>query len=141
MIALDTDSLAVYYLFRWDRRYEYAKRIVESSEEKATTVVNACWLDGDRSGGARAVKLFDHLHRRRDFKVLYWRRWLEQHAFVGKALEYVAARRSPLADALIGWILEDHGAEKLLIWNKAHFGSRYSFEVLTPEEYLDSALG
>jgi predicted nucleic acid-binding protein len=144
LIALDTDVLAVYYLFRWDRRYEYARRVVESSEEKATTVVNVLELVGLMAiaqGGARAVKLFDHLHRRKDFKVLYWRRWLEQHAFVDKALEYVAARRSPLADALIGWILEDHGAEKLLTWNKAHFGSRYSFEVLTPEEYLDSALG
>jgi predicted nucleic acid-binding protein len=40
LIVLDTDVLAVYYLFRWDRRYEYARRVVESSEEKATTVVN-----------------------------------------------------------------------------------------------------
>jgi hypothetical protein len=56
-------------------------------------------------------------------------------------LEYVAARGDPLADALIGWILEDHGVEKLLTWNKAHFGSRHSFEVLTPEEYLGGAPG
>ncbi len=32
-------------------------------------------------------------------------------------------------------------AEGLLTWNKSHFGSRRSFEVLTPEEYLGAALG
>ncbi len=144
MIALDTDVLAVYYLFRWDRRFEYSRQIVDSSVEKATTVVNVLELAGLMAiaqGGAKALKLFDYLHRRKDFRVLYWRRWLEQYSFVEKALEYVAARRSPLADALIGWILEDHGVEKLLTWNKAHFGSRYSFEVLTPEEYLGGAPG
>lgn len=142
MIALDTDVLAVYYLFRWDRRYESARRIVDSNVEKATTVVNVLELAGLMAvaqGGAKALKLFEYLHRRRDFKILYWRLWPEQHLFVAKALEYAAMRRSPLADALIGWILEEHGVEKLLTWNKAHFASRYSFEVLTPEEHLGLA--
>jgi hypothetical protein len=98
LIALDTDVLAVYYLFRWDRRFEYSRQIVDSSVEKATTVVNVLELAGLMAiaqGGAKALKLFDYLHRRKDFRILYWRRWLEQYSFVEKALEYVAARRRP----------------------------------------------
>ena len=46
MITLDTDVLAVYYLFRWDRRFEYSRQIVDSGVEKATTVVNVLELAG-----------------------------------------------------------------------------------------------
>ena len=77
--------------------------------------------------------------QKKDFKVLCWRPWPEEYAFIEKALEYVAAGRSPLADALSGWILEDQGVEKLLTWSKVHFASRYPFEVLTPEEHLGLA--
>ena len=135
MIAVDTDVLAVYYIFKWDKRYSLAARVIEG--EKATTAVNALELASIMSiaqGGARARQLFLHLHKR--FKVLYWRAWPEQSLFTAKALEYITSRSSPLNDALIGWILEDHGVETLITWNKKHYENRYSFTVETPEEYL-----
>ena len=143
MIALDTDVLAVFYIFRWDHRYEAAKSIIESQEEKAVTVINLLELAGLMAidqGGTTALRLLEHMQRRRDFRILSWKLWLDQPAFIAKALDYIATRRSPLSDALIGWILEEQGVEKLLTWNKAHFSSRYSFEVLTPEEYLGGEL-
>ncbi|MEM0336254.1 MAG: hypothetical protein QXT33_07610 [Thermofilum sp.] len=139
MIAVDTDVLAVYFIFRWDSRFEHARAVVDSDQLKATTVVNALELASLMSiaqSGVKARELFNLLHRRRDFQVLYWRSWPDQPVFVARALEHVAARRSPLVDALIGWILEENGVELLVTWNTRHYSGRYSFEVATPEQYL-----
>ncbi|MEM1509269.1 MAG: hypothetical protein QXY49_03090 [Thermofilaceae archaeon] len=139
MIAVDTDVLAIYFIFKWDPRFEVAKTVIDSENVKAITIVNALELMGLMSiaeSGAKARELFSLLHRRRDFHVLYWRTWLEQQVFVSKVLEYVSSRRSPFTDALIGWILEENGIELLVTWNTRHFVSRYSFETITPEQYL-----
>lgn len=139
MIAVDTDVLAIYFIFKWDPRFEVARNVIDSGNVKAITVVNALELTGLMSiaqSGAKAQELFSLLHRRRDFRVLYWRTWLEQPVFIGKVLEYVSSRRNPFTDALIGWILEENGVELLITWNTKHFANRYSFETITPEQYL-----
>ena len=136
--AVDTDVLAIYFIFKWDRRYSLAVKIVESEKSKAATIINVLELAGLMSiaqGGAKAREVFLHLHRRRDFEVLYWRRWPCQSAFISSALHYIT-RRTPLGDALVGWILEEHGVEFLVTWNKRHFAGKFSFNVLTPEEAL-----
>jgi len=76
LTALDTDVLAVYFPFKWDRRYESARRIVDSDLEKATTAVNALELTelmAVAQSSAKALKLFEHLRKRRSFRVLCWR--------------------------------------------------------------------
>lgn len=116
--------------------------VVDSDQLKATTVVNALELASLMSiaqSGVKARELFNLLHRRRDLQVLYWRSWPDQPVFVARALEYVAARRSPLVDALIGWILEENGVELLVTWNTRHYSGRYPFEVATPEQYFRPA--
>jgi len=40
LIALDTDVLAVYYIFKWDKRFETATLVIDSEDEKAITIVN-----------------------------------------------------------------------------------------------------
>lgn len=139
MIALDTDVLAVYFIFKWDKRFETATLVIDSEDEKAITIVNMLELAGLMAisqGGVKVLRLVEHIKRRRDFRILSWQSWSDQTVFASKALEYITTRRSPFSDALIGWILEDNGVDTLLSWNKTHFGSRYSFDVLTPEEYL-----
>ena len=86
-------------------------------------------------GGAKAREVFLHLHRRKDFELLYWRRWPRQSAFISSALHYIT-RRTPLGDALVGWILEENGVEFLVTWNKRHLAGKFSFNFLTHEEAL-----
>ena len=75
MMAVDTDVLAIYYIFRWDNRLPLAEKIIDSRQTKILTIINALELAGLMAiaqDGLKANKLFISLHRRKDFKILYW---------------------------------------------------------------------
>ena len=42
MIALDTDVLAVHYIFKWDEQRDLAAKVIEG--ERAITILNALEL-------------------------------------------------------------------------------------------------
>ncbi|RLE94171.1 MAG: hypothetical protein DRN04_04530 [Thermoprotei archaeon] len=138
MIALDTDVLAVYFIFKWDKRYKTAAKLIESDLVKATTIVNVLELTGLMAiaqGATKARQLFTLLHRRRDFEILYWKEWPSLSNYIMKSLNYIY-RKMSFGDAQVAWILEEQGVNTLVTWNKKHFMNKGSFEVLTPEEYL-----
>ena len=89
--------------------------------------------------GLKANKLFISLHRRKDFKIFYWKKWPTQLLFIVKTMKYIS-RKTSFNDAIIGWILEEHNVELLVTWNKKHFTDRFGFKVLTPEEALREQL-
>ncbi len=75
-MAVDTDVLAIYYIFRWDNRLPLAEKIIDSRQTKILTIINALELAGLMAiaqDGLKANKLFISLHRRKDFKILYWK--------------------------------------------------------------------
>ena len=142
MIAIDTDVLAIYYICRWDRRFPLATQVIDSDKTKMTTIINVLELAGLMAiaqSGLRAKKLFKHVHKRKDFKILYWKTWPTQFSFINKTMDYIS-RKTSFGDAIIGWILEEHSVEFLITWNKKHFKDRFDFEVLTPEEALKEKL-
>ena len=142
MIALDTDVLAIYFIFKWDRRYKTSAKLIESNLVKATTIINVLELVGLMSiaqNTAKARQLFTLLHKRKDFKILYWKKWLSMTDYILKTLSYIY-RKMNLGDAQIAWILEEHNIDTLITWNKRHFEGKGSFSVLTPEEYLSNIL-
>jgi len=142
VIALDTDVLAIYFIFKWDKRYRYSKTIIESDISKATTIVNVLELTGLMAIAQNATKarqLFLLLHRRRDFEILFWKKWYSQLAYISKLLDYIL-RQMSFSDAQIAWILEENDVDTLITWNKRHFQGRGSFETITPEEYLKGNL-
>lgn len=120
MMAVDTDVLAIYYIFRWDNRLPLAEKIIDSRQTKILTIINALELAGLMAiaqDGLKANKLFISLHRRKDFKILYWKKWPTQLLFIVKTMEYIS-RKTSFNDAIIGWILEEHNVELLVTWNK-----------------------
>ena len=142
MIALDTDVLAVYFIFKWDKRYDFSKKIIESMDLKATTIINVLELSGLMSiaqGKIKAKNLFLLLHKRKDFNILYWKNWPPLASYVSKTLKYIYREMSS-GDAQIAWILEENNIEILVTWNKRHFEDKCSFKVLTPEEYAENFL-
>ena len=97
-MAVDTDVLAIYYIFRWDNRLPLAEKIIDSRQTKILTIINALELAGLMAiaqDGLKANKLFISLHRRKDFKILYWKKWPTQLLFIVKTMKYIS--RKPLS--------------------------------------------
>ena len=139
MIALDTDIAAIYFIFTWDKRYEVVRNLVESDIEKALTIYNVlelCGLMALAQGGSKAVELFKKVHRRGDFRILYWReRSWPQTIFVSRILGYIK-RGLSFGDAVTAWLIEEHNVNTFITYNRKHFVNKVLAKVMTPEEFL-----
>ena len=140
MIAIDTDVLAIYFIYIWDKRYSIAKRIIEDLiKNKATTIINVLELSGLMAlaqDGGKAKDIFRLIHERLDFNILYWKHWPTLQQYISKTMDYIS-RGLSLGDAQISWICEENNVSLFLTWNKRHFEGKVKFEVLTPDEYID----
>ncbi len=141
MIVIDTDVLAVYYVYKWDKRYSVARKIIEEDigYTKATTIVNVLELTGIMSlaqNGSKARRLFYILHGH--FNILYWKHWPTQPVWVSVMLKHIQ-RRLSLGDALIAWILDEYAGEieYFVTWNTKHFKGRVPVEVVEPNHILE----
>ncbi len=141
MIVIDTDVLAVYYIYKWDKRYPIAKRVLEEDLgfSKATTIVNVLELSGIMAlaqNNAKARKLFRELHSR--LRILYWRSWPSQSLWVATLLKLLQ-RKLSLGDALVAWIVDEYAGEidYLVTWNTKHFKGKVPVEVIEPKTLLE----
>lgn len=141
MIALDTDIVAIYFIFIWDKRYDAVRSLIESDIKKALTIYNVlelCGLMSIAQGGSKAIELFKKVHMRDDFKILYWREYPQsQSSFISKILRYIR-RGLSLGDAITAWLIEEHDIDIFITYNKKHFINKILANVMTPEEYLES---
>ena len=141
MIALDTDVAAIYFIFTWDKRYDAVCSLIESDIEKALTIYNIlelCGLMALAQGGSKAVELFKKVHKRDDFKILYWKEYPQsQSSFISRILSYIR-RGLSLGDAITVWLMEEHDIDTFITYNKKHFINKVLANVMTPEEYLKS---
>jgi len=141
VIALDTDVAAIYFIFTWDKRYNVVCKLIESNIEKTLTIYNVLELTGLMAlaqGGVKATELFKIIHRRGDFKILYWKKYPQlQSVFVSRILDYIG-RGLSLGDAITVWFIEEHNIDTFITYNKKHFMNRVLANVMTPEEYLKS---
>ncbi len=140
MIVIDTDVLAVYYIYKWDERYPIARNVLKEDlgYDKATTIINVLELSGIMAlaqSGDKARKLFRELHDR--LRVLYWKYWPRQPLWIAKLLKLLQ-RRLSLGDALIAWIIEEYADEVIyfVTWNTKHFRGKIPVDVVEPEKLL-----
>ena len=62
-------------------------------------------------GCRKALELFKLMHRRRDFNILYWRRFPgSQVEFTSMVMKYIS-RGLSVGDAIISWILEENNVD------------------------------
>ncbi len=140
MMSLDTDVLAIYFIYQWDPRFNIAKKIIESRIAKCTTIYNVlelCGLMAIAQGHLKSLELFKLLHKRRDFKVLYWKRFPKsQEEFVSIVMKYIS-RDLSVGDAMVSWLIEENNVKTFITYNVKHFKGKILAEVLTPEEYVE----
>jgi len=141
MIALDTDVMAIYFLFKWDKRYDEVNTVISLIDEKYTTIYNILELVGLTAlaqGGSKALELYNTLHRMRDFKILYWKDYPKrQSSFISMIIKYIK-RGLSVGDAIIAWILEEYNVDILITYNIKHFKNKVLVNITAPSKYLEN---
>ncbi|MEM1944973.1 MAG: hypothetical protein QXX57_04485 [Nitrososphaerota archaeon] len=138
--AVDTDVLAIYHLFRKDRRSSVNERFLASVRGRAmTTIHNVLELCGlfALAGMLSAVEevQLKYLRIARDIQVFFpdpepdWGLYVESLTkYIGRGLSY--------GDAVVAKAVEQSEAGFFITWNKKHFDKKLNIPVYTPEEFL-----
>lgn len=145
MIALDTDVLALYHVFKNDPRYDSTSVFFHSTRDlvKGVTVFNLLELCGIVATARRAEEsrmLFDKYLEAQDAAILFpgiandnrkefWT------MLTSESLSRIQ-RGMRFGDAVILWTLETNPVESFITWNTRHFRGKTSLKVLNPVEYL-----
>jgi len=147
MVAIDTDVLSVYHIFRKDPRYDVTSLFMEESKEVARGVgifnlLELCGVMATADQIKRALKLFREYHVRSDVKMLYppivliseGEFWAQLNAEVMNRIK----RGMRFGDAAILWTLEANECELLITWNVKHFAGKTTIKIQTPEKWLEA---
>lgn len=142
MIALDTDVLAIHYIFTWDKRYRVNEELYARVKGNAATTIHnlleLCGLFSLAGLSGKVTIIMQKYLKGKEVKLLfpaYHDQWGDYVSavisYIGKGLSY--------SDALIAEALEQSELEALITWNKKHFNGKIDLGVLTPQEYLAKA--
>lgn len=142
MIALDTDVLAIYHIFRNDQRYHPTRKLFDKlgNQTKAVTIFNLL----EFSTAARkedSVTVFHKYLSAEDTKILFPQFLAEGETdfwatLVSECLSRIQ-KGIRLGDAVILWTLETNDTiDTLITWNTKHFKGKTFINVLTPPEFL-----
>lgn len=146
MIALDTDVLAIYHIFRNDQRYRATRAVFEKlgNQTKAITIFNLLEFCGILTTAARkedSITVFHKYLAAEDTKILFPRFVaVEAKDFWATLVSECLSRIQKgirLGDAVILWTLEtSDNIDTLITWNTKHFKEKTFINVLTPPEFL-----
>jgi hypothetical protein len=145
LIAIDTDVLGIYHIFRQDTRYEVTASFMQESERSERgipvfTLLELCGLIATARQSREAMTIFQEYLTSPSMILLYpplepdsiEKFWARQNAElltrIGRGLR--------LGDAAILWTVEATHCEALITWNTKHYSGKTQLEVLTPETWL-----
>jgi len=140
-LAIDTDVLAIAYLFKRDKRYDITLDFLRKSKKqrRMITLYNLLELYGLLVIGANvqvAQRVYKQLLSIDNLMVITHNLPISWGEFTENIMS-VINRKIHFSDALIIYTLESNGVDVFVTWNKRHFENKIDCEVLTPEEWLN----
>lgn len=145
MIAIDTDVLGIYHVFKQDSRYPVTASFMYRSERAERGVpifslLELCGLISTARQSEEAVEIFEAYLTSESIDVLYPPVdlnsvevfWARQNAELLKRIE----RKIRLGDAAILWTVETHPCDVLITWNTKHYEGKATLSIQTPGEWL-----
>lgn len=145
MIAIDTDVLGIYHVFKQDPRYPVTASFMYQSEQAERGVpifslLELCGLISTARQSEEAMEIFETYLTSESIDVLYPPIdlssievfWARQNAELLKRIE----RKIRLGDAAILWTVEAHFCDALVTWNTKHYEGTTMVPIQTPEEWL-----
>lgn len=145
MIAIDTDVLGIYHIFKQDPRYPVAASFMYQSEQAERGVpifslLELCGLISTARQPEEAMEIFETYLTSESIDVLYPPVdlssvevfWARQNAELLKRIE----RKIRLGDAAILWTVETCVCDALITWNTRHYKDKTSLPIQTPDEWL-----
>lgn len=140
LIAIDTDVLAIAYIFKRDNRYKATVNFLRESAryQRAITIYNLLELYGLLVIGTNteiARKVYMELLRVKNMRIIVHELPISWGEFA-KDIMAIIDRKIHFSDALITYTLESSSVNIFVTWNKKHFKDKTNCDVLTPEEWL-----
>jgi len=146
MIAIDSDLLAIFHIFKKDPRFETTKNFFISltGQTKAITILNLlelCGIVSTATGGEDATRIFHEYSSSRDIEILFPNLTLKNDddfwaSLVSGCFSRIQ-RGMRFGDAAILWTLEtNENIDAFITWNIRHFKDKTSLKILTPPEFL-----
>ncbi len=130
MIAIDTDILSIYHIFKNDPRFKTTSTFIKKTKEihRAITIFNLLELCGIISTAKRceeAQGIFEGYFLKKDMKILYPRVNFssKNEFFAVQNVELMnrISRGMRLGDASILWVVESNTCNYIVTWNKRQF--------------------
>jgi hypothetical protein len=152
VVVLDTDVLVLAYAFHRDARQEANTQFLDlaRASQPAATIYSIMELLGKLSFNLSAERLSQWplwLQARHGLSVLYPRTsgmtadTFFYQEFVDLPFAKMQAHQMPFLDALILNLIEAApDVDAFVTWNARHYQGKTTLRVLTPAEYLDTAL-
>ncbi|MGQ4914809.1 MAG: hypothetical protein ACP6IU_08655 [Candidatus Asgardarchaeia archaeon] len=141
LIAIDTDVLAIAYLFKRDKRYKITMEFLKESAkfQRIITLYNLLELYGLLVIGTNvqiARKVYIDLLKVENMRIITHELPVSWGGFA-KDLMTIINRKVHFSDALIIYTIESNDVDVFVTWNKKHFENKINCIVLTPEEWLE----
>jgi hypothetical protein len=145
LIAVDTDVLAIHYIFTRDKRQPVTTRFLERASESGYGVpifslLELCGLMVTASESKDAMKLFDLYLASERTGILYppvaLRSGDDFWALQNAALLNRIQRGMRLGDAAILWTVEATGCDTIVTWNTRHYQGKTHIPVQSPHAWL-----
>jgi len=145
MIALDTDILCIYHIFKQDARFEPTAALMSAMEQirygvPIFSLLELCGVTATAGYRQEALTLFEEYVSADNITLLYppvdlaspQQFWARQNTALLQRIE----RGVRLGDAAILWTVESTACEALITWNVRHYREHTDLEVRTPDEWL-----
>ena len=147
MIAIDSDLLAIFHIFKKDPRFQITRQFFAklTDHPKAVTIFNLlelCGIISTATGREDASKIFQEYTFSRDVIILFPNlQAKDEDDFWATLVSECFSRIQKgmrLGDAVILWTLEtNEKIDSFITWNAKHFRDKTSIRVLTPSEFLE----
>lgn len=145
LIAIDSDVLVIYHIFRKDKRFDITQKFMDDStiSPKGITIYNLLELCGIIASAGKhreARKFFQEYCTKVDIQILFprvsFKNEKEYWAIQNEELMHRIERGIRLGEAVILWAIETNKVDVFVTWNKKHFEAKTTVKVLTPDEFV-----
>lgn len=147
MIAIDSDVLAIYHIFKKDKRFDITRKFMDDSTitPKGVTIYNLLELCGIIASSGKhqeAKKFFQEYFTKADIQILFpqisFRNEKEYWAIQNDELIHRIERGVRLGEAVILWAIETNEIDIFVTWNKKHFEGKTPVKILAPDQFVET---
>jgi len=146
MIAIDSDLLAIFHIFKKDPRFQITRQFFFklTDRPKAVTIFNLlelCGMVSTATGREDASMIFHEYTSSRDVIILFPKLPAKDEddfwaTLVSECFSRIQ-RGMRLGDAVILWTLEtNEKIDSFITWNTRHFRDKTSIKIMSPSEFL-----